>query len=179
MGQIGDCLEKADLAYDDLTRIATTIGPGSFTGVRVGMAAARGLALGLSIPVSGISTLDASEEYAVELGVDRPVAVLLDARRDQAFCKIPGDKPSVFPYEDLSDRLETFDGCLCGSGAIEFISRSNCDFKIIHEESAAPIATIARLALEQPISVGPPAPLYLRSADAKKQTGFALPKTGT
>ncbi len=178
MGQIESCLQEADVTYDDLTRLAVTIGPGSFTGVRVGMATAKGLGLGLSVPMVGISTLDAAEKHAQELGTSGPISALLDAKRDQAFCKLPGEAPSVFLYEELTEKLARFDGVLCGSGAAEFLNRSGASLEVVHHESAAPIACIARLAMDMPISGEGLEPLYLRSADAKKQTGFALPRVG-
>lgn len=176
IGQIEACLERTKLSYNDLSRIAVTIGPGSFTGVRVGMAAASGFSIGLDIPVVGVSTLDAAQKYAQELGCDDPIAVLLDAKRDQAFGKLPDQAPQAYSYDDLVDRLHNFEGAICGSGAKEFLSRTEKEYPVVHEESASVIASVARLALKHPISKVSPEPLYLRSADAKRQTGFALPR---
>ena len=178
MSEIEACLNTAGVSYNNLSMLAVTIGPGSFTGVRVGMAAARGLRLGLSIPLVGVSTLDAAERHARELGASGPFAVLLDAKRDQAFCKLPGIEPSALSYDELVDALEDFNGTLCGSGAGEYNLRSNRDLPIAHELNAIPINVIARQALGQTPSDNPPEPLYLRSADAKKQAGFALPRVG-
>ncbi len=178
MGQIDACLHEANRSYSDLTRVAVTVGPGSFTGVRVGLAAARGLALGLDVQIIGVSTLDAAERHAMELGATGPIAVLLDAKRDQAFCKLPDEQPQACSYDALLEKLVSFDGVLCGSGAHELNSRTSLNLPVVHTETAIPIATIARLALEQEPSDTPPEPLYLRSADAKKQSGFALPRIG-
>ena len=178
MSEIEDGLAAAGVSYNDLTKLAVTIGPGSFTGVRVGMAVARGLRLSLSIPLIGVSTLEAAERHAKELGVSGPIAVMLDAKRDQAFCKLPGTEPAARSYDALVHALAEFNGTLCGSGAAEYNLRSNRDLPVAHELSAIPIGTIARQALVQEPTGNAPEPLYLRSADAKKQTGFALPRLG-
>ena len=66
MPMIGEALAEAGLAYADLERIAVTTGPGSFTGTRIGVAVARGLALALGIRAVGVSVLDALIEAASE-----------------------------------------------------------------------------------------------------------------
>src|SRR5215217_1531193 len=74
-------LKRNDLGHADLQRIAVTTGPGSFTGLRIGLSAARGLGLARQLPVVGIPSL-----LALSLGVAQsPVAVLLDARRGEAY----------------------------------------------------------------------------------------------
>src|SRR3569623_2521878 len=79
---LDELLHNAGLAYADLTRIATTTGPGAFTGLRIGLSAARGLGLALDIPVSGVPSLLA---ISLAAPTGAPVAVLLDARRDEAY----------------------------------------------------------------------------------------------
>jgi tRNA threonylcarbamoyl adenosine modification protein YeaZ len=66
MPMIEAALDQSGLSFGDIDRIAVTIGPGSFTGVRVGVAAGRGLGLALGIPVLGIGTLHALAAMAVE-----------------------------------------------------------------------------------------------------------------
>src|SRR5690606_26839604 len=61
IGVIDDALKAAGTAYDDLDAIAVSVGPGSFTGVRVGVATTRGLELALKVPAVGVSTLEALE----------------------------------------------------------------------------------------------------------------------
>ncbi|MEM7290472.1 MAG: tRNA (adenosine(37)-N6)-threonylcarbamoyltransferase complex dimerization subunit type 1 TsaB [Pseudomonadota bacterium] len=176
MQQIGSVLETGRASYDAISRIAVSIGPGSFTGVRIGMSVAQGLALGLSVPVAGVSTLDALEAHALEIGSDQPVAVILDARRDQAYCKFPGQEPFVETYKEIAKLMETHDATLCGSGIDRLADQVGNPSKILHRESVAPIATYARLGAEIAEPGEMPNPLYLRSADAKTQTGFALPR---
>ncbi|MDX6648179.1 MAG: tRNA threonylcarbamoyladenosine biosynthesis protein TsaB [Solirubrobacteraceae bacterium] len=82
LGLVDEVLEAAGTRLDDVERIAVGVGPGSFTGLRIGIATARGLAQGTGAELVGVSTL-----RALALGVEapRPVVAVLDARRGEAF----------------------------------------------------------------------------------------------
>jgi tRNA threonylcarbamoyladenosine biosynthesis protein TsaB len=102
---VDELLRQAGALPRDLDRVAVGIGPGSFTGVRIGVATARGLALALGVPLAGVSTLDA-------LAAGAPGALpVIDARRREVFVPVRAARP---------DELEV-DGVLCvGDGAVRY-----------------------------------------------------------
>jgi len=181
MGTIAKALEEAAVGYPDLARIAVSVGPGSFTGVRVGVSAARGLALALKIPAAGVSTLEA---LAVEAGADFPgrtVAAVIDGRRGDLYLagydrdgKLLG-KPAAVSIETACEFAATHDAVLAGNGAdmlTAFFPERR--FDIASRAATGEIATYARLAALRNPPFEKPKPLYLRGADAKPQAGFAL-----
>jgi tRNA threonylcarbamoyladenosine biosynthesis protein TsaB len=99
-------MEKAGVARRELSMIAVTTGPGSFTGVRVGLATARGLAMALDIPLAGIATTAVLLAQAETRG--RLAVAALDSHLGDWFCAIRGSDaaPFVASTEDLARRLE-------------------------------------------------------------------------
>ena len=99
---IDDVLAEAGATFGDVTRIGVCTGPGSFTGIRAGVAAARGLALGLSVPAVGVTRLTA---LAVQSEHDGPVTVIIRSRGEevarqdgrQAHGPTPPDAPAAAP----------------------------------------------------------------------------------
>lgn len=169
MDVIGECFKQASLEYSDLGKVICTIGPGSFTGVRVGLSTARGIALGLSIPVIGVSSLAALAHEADAAGsLTGSLATILDARREEAYV-LWNDAAQVMRYDALDGLFGDAEFVLCGSGAGGFLNSSTTPRNILHELAAAPIATIARLGAGMNENAAPPEPLYLRAPDAKPQ----------
>ena len=158
-----ELVRAAGAVPGDLDLIAVGVGPGSFTGVRIGLAAARGLALALDVPVAGISTLDA-------LAAAAPGAVpVVDARRGEIFTLVSGQARCLAP-EDLEvepDRTYLGDGAVRYRGTIEerggVVPPDDSDLHVPHARFHA------RLAGE-----GGPAelvePVYLRAPDAERAT---------
>src|SRR4029077_18352370 len=99
MPLVAHILQSAQLDFADLDRIAVTTGPGSFTGLRVGIAAARGIALAAGKPAIGLSTLAAFAAPFIAADDSLPVVVAIDARHDNVYLQVfgPGGRTLVAP----------------------------------------------------------------------------------
>ncbi len=167
---------KARFAPKGLARIAVTVGPGAFTGVRVGLAFAKGLALALKIPLLGFTTLEclAAQARAVKEGATTYASVI-DARRGEFYAQgFDGTLktvfgPSVMKANDLALELVREPGSLvvAGSGAAMIAD----DLKGREVEVLAIEIVDARLlvlaARGADPSAHPPVPCYLRVPDAR------------
>lgn len=168
-------LQQASVTLQDVGRIAVTIGPGSFTGIRVGVAAARGFALSLGIEALGITTLETLAAHHLRAHPGQPVAVGLDAKREEAYIQIfaadgsPSTDPALLSLADAKAALVGFDGKIIGSAA-PLLAGGETGSGPDHFE----IATVARIGALKPKGLPKPAPLYLRGPDARPQSGFAL-----
>jgi tRNA threonylcarbamoyl adenosine modification protein YeaZ len=144
-------LAAGGAAWRDLWLIAVGTGPGNFTGVRIGVAAARGLALGLGIPAVGVTRFQ-----ALALGHAGPLTVVEDARRGEVYAvRLPGGVPAVM----AAGQAAALGGPFLGSAAGQMPG----------PELAArvPLAeAVARVAAALPPGQPRPAPFYLRAADA-------------
>jgi tRNA threonylcarbamoyl adenosine modification protein YeaZ len=174
MDQVGRVLAAASIGYRDLGRIGVTVGPGSFTGIRVGLATARGLRLALRIPVVGLVNLDAAAADAVGAAAGRPILAAWDARRGEVYARLYA--PSGTPLADpVAAPAATLAGTLSrptlvtGSGA-PLIAAETSLATVFASTHHAPIAALARLAMQASALGEPPRPLYLRPPDAKPQT---------
>jgi tRNA threonylcarbamoyladenosine biosynthesis protein TsaB len=180
MGMVDDVLAQAGKTYADLTRIGVVIGPGSFTGVRVGVSTARGLALALSISALGVTTLEGLAHEARALHPGRPVLAVIDARREQLYSALYDRngsliaEPAVLDAQATAARAGDAEPILTGSGSTA-LSALLPNSEIIACNATASVETYARLAAAMPASSEKPKPLYLRGADAKPQASFVLP----
>jgi tRNA threonylcarbamoyladenosine biosynthesis protein TsaB len=153
-------LRQASARTTDVGALAVGTGPGSFTGVRVGLATARGLALALGVPAAGVSTLDA-------LAAGAPGAVpVVDARRGEVFV-LEGEPKVISP-----DELEVEPGMvLVGSGAIRYRARFESAGAEIPPDQDERHLPRARFHAQLARGFGPAdeiEPLYLRVPDADR-----------
>lgn len=142
-----ELLAQTGTRMDQLTAIGVGIGPGNFTGIRIAVSAARGLAMGLGIPAIGVDAFE-----ALHLGSDGPSLCTVDARRDMVFIKgfqtAEFGAPELRPQSDLPSGIEIIGAC--GSPPLYPVAHA-----IAH-------ITASKLSEDHPA----PAPLYLRPADA-------------
>ena len=180
---IGRCLAESKIEIDALDGLATSVGPGTFTGIRVGIATCLGLAAPMGLPVIGVRTLDAIATLAHSKS--DVIAACIDARRGQIYGALYGPKspefslpldpiwgPNVCDPEEFALLISTKapQALLCGSGAPMVASHGN--FHV--SDDIFPLATaIGSLAARtwdhwRNQSQWPsPHPVYLRPADAK------------
>jgi len=160
-------MAKAGLPFDRLQRVGVTVGPGSFTGLRVGLAFAKGLAQALGVPAVGVGTLE-----ALAAGEPGLAFAAIDARRDQVYLQAfeagaPLMAPDVLSLGTAFARLAEIaagrDFTLIGSGA-PLMADAAPRARIVPAEGADPVA-VARLAAGR--AAAPPRPLYLRAPDAR------------
>ena len=165
--------------YAELGRIAVAIGPGSFTGIRVGVAAARGFGLALGIRVAGVTTLEALAADAADKATG-PFTVAVRGGRGQYFMQDFDASGHALGEPSAVDEVEAVaaipaDACLLvGNAAMEIaekLTASGRNLPTLADRATGNIATLARLSAG---SSHAPVPLYLRGADAKPQEGFAL-----
>lgn len=161
-----------------LDRLAVTVGPGTFTGQRVGLSFMRGLGLALNRPLTGITSLEAMAAAAcAETGLTRAAAIH-DARRDEAYLSLAengaASPPRVLAFAEAIRAIRDFGPCaLAGTGASAAREGLGDGFRLsaIRQPDAL---FVARLAALCPVSGAPPAPLYLRAPDAKLPGGREL-----
>jgi tRNA threonylcarbamoyladenosine biosynthesis protein TsaB len=170
---IADALERAGIARRQLDLIAVTTGPGSFTGVRVGLSAARGLAVGLGLPLAGIPTTTVLRAQAP--ATDRLVVAAVDTKLGDWFCSIGEEAdPVATTAGDLAARLAGRACLIVGKDVgplLESLCATGLD-AIAHEGPPDP-AVLGRLAARDGAGVwrdrnrleGLPRPLYLRGVN--------------
>jgi tRNA threonylcarbamoyladenosine biosynthesis protein TsaB len=155
-----ELLLAAGVSPKDVTALAVGTGPGSFTGVRIGLAAARGLALALDLPVAGISTLEA-------LAAGAPGAVpVIDAKRREVFALLDGEARTLAPEGLPVEAGRTY----VGDGALRYRQAIERRGGRVPPKGSDLHVPRARFHAELAREYGPPdavEPIYLRAPDAE------------
>src|SRR5580698_6417900 len=115
MPLIGRVMAEAGLAFTALDRIAVTTGPGSFTGLRVGLSAARGIALAADKPVVGVTTLTAYAAPVVNQGGEHPVISAIDARHDHVYLQVVAGTGSSLVWPRVAPIAEALEAARFGA----------------------------------------------------------------
>lgn len=164
--------------FASLDRVAVTVGPGSYTGLRVGIAAARAIGLAARVPVVGVTTLSALLAALVADENRRLLAAAIDAKHGQVYFQAisPGGQsivaPSLVRVRDAA-RLMGGTASLVGSGAPAVAAEIAGIDIAVHDSKPFPdIAWVARLGLVADPAHALPKPLYLRGPDARPQAGL-------
>ncbi|QDL93491.1 tRNA (adenosine(37)-N6)-threonylcarbamoyltransferase complex dimerization subunit type 1 TsaB [Paroceanicella profunda] len=159
-----EVLAEGGARWADLAGIGVCTGPGNFTGVRISVATARGLALSLGRPAIGVSRLE-----ALAAGHDGPVLALVDARQGRFYAQLFGAGAAEAPRMTDADTLaaETWPDGLTIVGAEAEPLAARLGARAAGQGDAPDPVALARIALSRLATPGPrPAPLYLRAADA-------------
>jgi tRNA threonylcarbamoyl adenosine modification protein YeaZ len=185
MPLIARVMNKAALEFAALDRIAVTTGPGSFTGLRVGISAARGIALAAGKPAIGLSTLSAFAAPYIAADDSSSVVSVIDARHEHVYLQIFGSggrtlvPPRIAPLREAVRASMTAPARIVGSAA-ELVAAGwskSAQPPILVDQRAAPdIGWIARLGAAADDAHAPPKPLYLRAPDAQPQDAARLPR---
>ena len=180
MPMVAEIMVEAGLAFADLGLLAVTVGPGAFTGLRIGLAAARGLALASGLPLAGVAT---SQSVAAAVPVSerqgRNVLVAIDSRRDELWLQL--FDTDLLPLSDIR-ALRPEQASMLATGPV-VVAGDAAAAILAHLPHAVPASSpgFPDAALVAQLAAGqwargeslPPEPLYLRDADV------TLPKKTT
>jgi tRNA threonylcarbamoyladenosine biosynthesis protein TsaB len=178
-------MDDAGVVFSDIDRIAVTTGPGSFTGLRVGISAARGIAMAADTPAVGISTLSAYAAPYMTADDKLSVVAAIDARHAQVYLQVfaPGGRAlTAARIAALSEAVHAAGEapcCIVGSAAQSVaaaLSDADRAPALVDARGAPDIAWVARMGAVVPEDQSPPTPQYLRAPDAQPQNAARLPR---
>ena len=176
-------MDRAATSFAQIDRIAVTTGPGSFTGLRVGIAAARGLALATAKPAVGITTLAAYAAPFIAADDSLPVVAAIDARHDHVYLQVFGAggrtivTPRLLSLRDALRVAATGSPRVTGTAANILAAawpHGERPSRTIEQRPAPDIDWVARLGALATDTTTPPKPLYLRAPDAQPQDASQL-----
>lgn len=185
-------MNEASMGFPEIDALGVTVGPGAFTGLRIGLAAARGMALAAGIPCVGVTSLEAiAEAIDFEKRAGRALLVALDSKRGDIFAQVfaaagpPLTAPEAVSFDRLADILPEQPVVVAGTAAaaaVECLVPRGLDVVMAAGCSSPHARDVARVAARRYIAGettanNPPSPLYLRSPDtgAPKHRGRPKP----
>ena len=167
MPLLEEVLAGAGKTWGDLDRLGVGTGPGNFTGIRIAVSAARGLALSLGIPAIGVSSLEGMAFAPAQTG---PVMAVLDARQGNVYYQIFNQGGAAHAAPSLCSKMDIPSGS--PQGTLQIIGHNSQDIAArlgatsVDTAAHDTITAIARIAAQRAPDGSRPAPLYLRPADA-------------
>jgi len=174
---------RVDGGFESLDRVAVTVGPGSYTGLRVGISAARGIGLAAGIPVVGVATLSAFLAPMMVKERRGLFTAALDAKHGHIYIQAIAAggrtiiQPSLMTYRDAVRVLGSGPLLISGSAAVMLAVEARAqgvEAHVTDTPQAPDIAWVARLGALADPSQALPKPLYLRDPDAKPQDGARI-----
>ncbi len=187
MPMIERVMAQVEGGFSSLERVAVSIGPGSFTGLRIGIAAARAIGLAAEIPVVGVSTLSAYAAPLINAEESGVIAIGIDARHGAVFFQAftaTGRTivlPRVISVKEAGRAIGSGPVKLAGSGAAALaVEAMSLGLKasIADMRPAPDVTWVARLGLSADPATATPKPLYLRPPTATPQESKAVPRQG-
>lgn len=171
--------------FSSLDRVAVTIGPGSYTGLRVGISAARAIALAAGIPAVGVSTLAASAAPFIGREGGRVVAAAVDARHGQVWFQALNAQGKQLVsvrqvnHRDAARAIGAGPVSLVGSAALAVANEAwaiGLDALVVDDAKAPDVTWVARLGMIADPENAPPRPLYLKAPETTPQDRARLPR---
>ena len=184
MPLIARVMDAARCEFTELDRIAVTVGPGSFTGLRVGISAARGITLAAGKPAIGLSTLATFAAPHVAARANQTIIAAIDARNEQVYFQVfaPNGTTIVTPRLDrvrAAVRAVPVGAAVITGSAAELVAAhwpSGSPVPRVEVHAAPDIGWVARLGAAAQEEGAPPKPLYLRRPDARPLDAGRLPR---
>jgi tRNA threonylcarbamoyl adenosine modification protein YeaZ len=178
-------MTEAGMEFSALDRVAVTVGPGSFTGLRVGVSAARGIAVAAGKPAVGLTTLAALAAPYIAVDDVTPLAAAIDARNDQVYMQMFGAagrsliQPRVASLREAVRDAANARARLVGSAAAMMAAAWPASVQpppVVDAARAPIIDWVAHLGAAAAQALSLPKPLYLRAPDAQPQDAAHLPR---
>ncbi len=185
MPMVERVMAAVDGGFASLDRVAVTVGPGSYTGLRVGISAARAIALAAGIPAVGVTTLAATAAPLIGREQGRVIAAALDAKHGQVWFQALNSEGKQLVsvrqvgYRDAARAIGAGPVSLIGSAALPVANEAwaiGLDALVLDESKAPEVTWVARLGLAASPETAAPRPLYLKEPETTPQDRARLPR---